>query len=551
MCLALCLGVVCFALAGNAWAGGTTRLSTTAVLPSTYASESTIVPFSTTAFGVTTVYGNTYKLVNSGYYSSDVYRDMGLLRTTAQNFYVLISLQNGAVFQGPGGAGGTACPTGMTCRLPATGDIPAVSLGVGGASGAATFAVAGTVATGSNSVAFLSTIGTSFTQLPTLQILAGSNAWTIRDVSNRLASGRIQVLVQTYDATTLDLVDAGSDYIDLAGASTAVTITNPVSSTTALVNVNTLRQQFVPAGGDTFDTDNGATLGIGYTASPVAPLNYQGLPFTLTAADTVKLTFTGTDLSGLIIDIVAPGLPATSTTPGIKWAGIPAGYTAGNTRTLNVAGNDLAINSGPRPITFQVDGVTSLSTRTISVKVDLALAGYSPTNLLASTQNGTPAAAPKSLMGTTAVTSWTLNGTVLMANWLNGNWPTYNSRIYLWNPSSLAGDVTVRLFKMPAVPADPATNPAVTSVELTTPGSPLFLGTLSGYSGMSIKLKEDILSAAAVLNALPGKALPYTENGGNLLVEVTIRADRVTGTSQVFNQNATQTFGQVVLTPAQ
>jgi len=486
-------------------------------------------------------------LVNSGYYSSDVYRDMGMLRTTAQPFYVLMTLQNGAVFQGTG----ANCPAGMTCRLPATGDIPAVSLGAGGANGAATFAIAGTVATGSNTVAFLSTITTSFTQLPTLQILSGTNAWTIRDVSNRLATGRIQVLVQTYDAATLDLIDAGNDYIDIAGSSTAVMITNPVSSTSAVVDVNALRQRFLPVGGDAFDTDNGATLGIGYAANPVAPLNYKGLPFALNAADTVKLTFTG-DLSGLIIDIVAPGLPLTSTTPGIKWSGISAGYVAGNTRTLNVAGNDPAINAGPRPFAFQVDGVTSLSTRTISVKVDLALAGYNvTTNPTPSTQNGTPAATPKSLLGTTTVTTWTLNGTVLVANYLNGNWPTYNSRIYLWNPSSLAGDVTVRLFKMPAVPTDPLTNPAVASAEITTPGSPLFLGTLSGYSGMNIKLKEDILSNTAVLNALPGKALPYVENGGNLIVEVTIRADRVTGTSMVFNQNASQTFGQVVLTPAQ
>ena len=53
------------------------------------------------------------------------------------------------------------------------------------------------------------------------------------------------------------------------------------------------------------------------------------------------------------------------------------------------------------------------------------------------------------------------------------------------------------------------------------------LGLLNARSGRNIKIAEDILVAAGIL-------LPYTGDGGNLMVEFTVGADNVRGTGQVF-----------------
>ena len=50
----------------------------------------------------------------------------------------------------------------------------------------------------------------------------------------------------------------------------------------------------------------------------------------------------------------------------------------------------------------------------------------------------------------TATVAVTVSGdTVLIANFMNGNNEALNSRVYLWNPSASAGDVTVRVFTLP------------------------------------------------------------------------------------------------------
>jgi len=108
--------------------------------------------------------------------------------------------------------------------------------------------------------------------------------------------------------------------------------------------------------------------------------------------------------------------------------------------------------------------------------------------------------------------------TVLVANFLNGNSDALNSRVYLWNPSASAGDVTVRVFSLPLKNG--------TALELTT--TPLNLGSLGAKSALNIKLAEDIL--------LPlGFALPYVTDGGNLTLESTIQAADVVGAAQVFS----------------
>ncbi|MCH6569459.1 MAG: hypothetical protein IH794_05095 [Acidobacteria bacterium] len=110
--------------------------------------------------------------------------------------------------------------------------------------------------------------------------------------------------------------------------------------------------------------------------------------------------------------------------------------------------------------------------------------------------------------------------TVLAANFTNGNNAAFNSRVYLWNPSTSAGEVTVRVFTLPLAGG--------LAQELTP--SPLPLGTLEARSALNIKLAEDILTPLGVL-------LPYTIDGGNLTLEFTIQAADVRGTAQVFSSD--------------
>ncbi len=108
--------------------------------------------------------------------------------------------------------------------------------------------------------------------------------------------------------------------------------------------------------------------------------------------------------------------------------------------------------------------------------------------------------------------------TVLVANFLNGNNAVLNSRVYLFNGSDQAGDITVRVFTLPVSGS--------IRQELTT--TPLNLGSLGAKEGFNIKLDVDILAPL-------GMGLPYTTDGGNLIVEFTVGAENVSGVAQVFS----------------
>ncbi len=105
--------------------------------------------------------------------------------------------------------------------------------------------------------------------------------------------------------------------------------------------------------------------------------------------------------------------------------------------------------------------------------------------------------------------------TILVAIFLNGNNSFLNSRVYLWNPSDDAGDITARVYT------------------LTLSGPSTLLGTvnlglLNARSARNIRIAESIL-------ALLDIPLPYTNDGGNLTVEFTIGAENVQGVAQVFS----------------
>ncbi len=116
------------------------------------------------------------------------------------------------------------------------------------------------------------------------------------------------------------------------------------------------------------------------------------------------------------------------------------------------------------------------------------------------------------------------DSTTLLANFINGNTDAFRSRVYLWNPSTSAGTIQVRVFTMPrSLISEPS--------ELL---GTLELDLLEGESARTIKI-EDALSPLGIL--------PYKENGGNLTLEFTIDVPGVRGTAQVFNNSQTLAFG--------
>ncbi len=113
------------------------------------------------------------------------------------------------------------------------------------------------------------------------------------------------------------------------------------------------------------------------------------------------------------------------------------------------------------------------------------------------------------------------NETVLVANFINGNNPLFLGRIYLFNASKKDGNVTVRVFTLPNLGGGPR-------AELTT--TPIDLGSLGAKEGLNIKLETDILP-----NVRPVLPLPYTDDGGNLVLEFKVGTKNVTGLAQYFN----------------
>ena len=110
--------------------------------------------------------------------------------------------------------------------------------------------------------------------------------------------------------------------------------------------------------------------------------------------------------------------------------------------------------------------------------------------------------------------------TILVADFMNGNNDAFNSRVYLRNSSTSDGEVCVRVFSLPLTSG--------LAQELTT--VPLSLGTLLAGTALNVKLAEDIVNPL-------GLTLPYTTDGGNLLVEFKVLSADVQGAAQVFSSD--------------
>ena len=526
---------------------------------------------------------------------NSIMRKMSLL--PSERFFVKVSLDGNAEFVTP---------------LPMTDDL---SQNAGGVT--ITRRLFGTPAVGDTSVEYLVTANNPFTDFPTLTF--DTAGWGIKDPDNVLGGGgTINVTVTTRSANTGVMIDTGTDSDAwLKGIYGVTVIKDSLKSTTATIDVPNFPQNFVADFPDSATQDAGATLGLDSSVS--GPLDLANTPYSLVAADSIELVVTG-DLSGITsITWDAPG--------GIKIADtVTAAEVTAGSKTLSIPGDSTTLDGSANVVRITVDGTTTLTARTLSIRVDLVLSGGA----------GGPAANNRTLLTTATLSTWSLaeietippettitggpsgtitqtsvtftfagtdnvttvanliyatrldplepsfsafnsppnrsysdlapghytfyvkardeagnedptpasqgftvsltGSTILIANFMNGNDTTLNSRVYLWNPSTSAGNITVRVFTLPLAGG--------TAQELTI--APLDLGSLAAQSALNIKLAEDILTPLGI-------TLPYTTDGGNLTLEFTIQAADVRGAAQVFSSDfafGTYPIQEIPSTPA-
>ena len=415
-------------------------------------------------------------------------RAMTVLRQAASgNFFLRVTLSGGAVFT-PGG-------------LPLAGDLTQTA---GTPVSNLTVTIPTAVVEGDTSVEFSIVVVADYTVFPTLTIT--TSGWRVKDVSNVLGGGTaIQATIITRDANTGDTVDSGTDADNWLLSKFGVKVDSALSATTATVDVATNRKNLVVGGSapaDTITADNGATLGIDGSVASV--LLKDATAYTLLVGDSVELVIAG-DLSGITT---------------ISWDGnsksVTAAEVTAKSTTIKIPGTNASLAGGVvGAFVITVDGTTVLGERTLTLTVNLKLSGG---------VTG-PAANNRVLVATSNLTVWSLNGTVLMANFQNGNSALFASRMYLFNSSSSAGVITARVWTLPVAGS---TEALIGSVNL---------GTLGAGAGRNIKLAEDILAN------ISGVTVPYVTDGGNVVVELTIEASKVTGTSQVYNPVTLASFG--------
>jgi len=468
----ICLGLTCLMLTGSALAG-----TTTVVAEVNYSRETGA------AAAVYTLPANT------------VTRAMNVVRDATEDFVMKVTLGNGFTFS--------------SVLLPKGADLT-LTTASGCVVNASTVLAGGT--SGDAFVDFFVDITTACTGFPTFTLT--TTQWRVNDVTNVIGAGNTATItMETRDSATNTIFDSGTDSDNWLNGIYGVSIPTAavLAATTAVVDVAAARLTFVATSPDTTVQDNGATLGI--DASIAGPLTNGATAYTLVTADSVDLVFTGT-LSGITSFTWDSGGVALAHT-------VTAAELAAGSATLSIPGDTASLDATANGIRIIVDGTTTLSDRTLQLTVNLVLSGGV----------GGAAANNRVLQGATNMSVWSLNGTVLIANFMNGNTDVFNSRIYLFNTSTSAGNITVRVYTLP-----------IAGGANTLLGT-VAVGSLAPSAALNIRLAEDVLTPASITT-------PYTTDGGNLLVEVTIEASGVTGVGQVYESATLDSFGIYALQTA-
>ena len=399
----LCLGLACLLMMGNALAGKT--------------EVSGEIKYAREVGGAGTQY-----VIPTG---NTIVRTLSILPSAS--FFLKVGLDGNAEFNSEGDG-----------ELPEDGDLTQTVVGADNT----TISRLGTPDDGDTSIEYLVIVDEPFTNFPVFTF--DTRNWGIEDPDNVLGGGgAINVTITTRAADTGATIDTGTDSDAwLRGVYGVTVIKDSLKSTTATVDVATARTEFVEVNGDTATVDKGATLGLSdMTAGALAA---DGTTYALAMTDAIELVVTG-DLTG-ITEIVWNDDEDAETMLGgeIRLAQSDEDFDLANgVATLKLAGDNDGIdrmmddgNGGMvgvvGTITIIVDG-TTLNSRTLSLAVKLDVAGDANDRELVST----------------SLTVWKLNGTVFLANFVNGNNDMFQSRVYLFNHGSLVGDITIRAFTLP------------------------------------------------------------------------------------------------------
>jgi len=508
--LALCVGVAFLLLAGSAFAG-TTKIDA-ANQAVTYALQVGKVP---NAFAIPAIAPQTYYVpANLG----TITREMSVARQQVSgNFLLDVKLASPLVW--------AAAP-----------DASVITLSVAGGGAIAPSLFNPSTVVGSDTATFLITVTDSFETAPTLSIAMGSyvagppvvdKRWQFTDTTGAMAgqnSATFAITALTRDSDTGDAFDSGgTNTVNVFSTMNALSAS--IVPTSAVVDVKqpSARKLLLATGGDNVQEDNGATVAIKWTVPGVTIYGAAGAVYAPAAADKFRLTFAGAaaqGLNGLTSFVYAPG-DAAAITDNVLYGPPPVGTAnevALNSTTLDILGNNaalLAAAGGSVNLRINLDNTTVKATRSITIKIDTILTGSGRTT------------SDRNLVAATEISRWTFNGTVLVANWANADNTAWKSRFYLWNPpssGSVDAAVTVRVYQL-LVPG--ATVPVQVGQTYTLPY------TLAPGAGVTIRLYEDVISK---MSPVPSTAdLKGPDLSGNVVVEITVVADGVTGWSQTFN----------------
>jgi hypothetical protein len=195
-------------------------------------------------------------------------------------------------------------------------------------------------------------------------------------------------------------------------------------------------------------------------------------------------------------------------------------------------------NTGAVPLAIEVDGTTQLTTRSFTAGVEATCAYNAANNRTGANALVAPGA---------ALSTWGINGTVLLANFANANTAAFKSRFYLFNETSTANaTVIIRMFQLPI-----SSNATAPTAQL---GNTVTLSkTLGAVSGMTIRLEDIITASGATATDLAGP-----DNSYNVAVEITVYTQGVgamvggvTGYTQTMNLAGTTFLGTTPLSKIQ
>ena len=287
----------------------------------------------------------------------------------------------------------------------------------------------------------------------------------------------------------------------------------------ATVDLDQEEKVFVPDALDSTTMDRGADVGgIGpgiyieeeegeITPGEVFVFAPDGNAYLLSPDDQLELTFSSnlSAISRILIGVddreyVLTDADRASSSVTLTVPGDVVNYWA--TITVPPDGPPIPLSTlpvtSPLPVAFEVKGDEPIRTRIITVEMRLRL------------ENGYE----RQLLPPTEITRWVINGSVLVAPWVNGNDQALTTQVSLMNHSGRSGTIKARVLSMPRVGTP------------TEDLGSVMLGVLPANGTASFNLGEQVLA--------PLSLRPYLQNGGNLSLEVTIAGANASGVTTVY-----------------